>query len=248
MLEREDYKNEKNWKQFYWHIITYHRKEFPSMPNYQNFVMTMNSAGPLGLLLSMSFASFFKEHTPKNTPKLVDSTKLEICKIKRGYTYKVCKGIAQKSKSTMGWYIGFKLHAICNELMQILEVKITPANVDDRKGLKQMWADIFGLIIADAGYVGKELAAEAVSLQKHLLTGVRANMKKLMTQQQHIFLKLRQRIETVFSVLKTRLGIEASLSRSPLGHFSHYCWCLAAYQFQQFLKIPNVLPNLGSIT
>ena len=145
----------------------------------------------------------------------------------------------------MGWFIGFKLHAFCNELMQIIELKITPANVDDRKGLKQMWAAIFGLIIADAGYVGKDIQNEAGSLQKRLLTGGRANMKKRITKQQHVLLKLRQCIETVFSVLKTRLGIESSLPRSPLGFFSHYCWCLATYQFQQFLKIPgNKLANL----
>ena len=229
----------KNWKQYYRHIRTYHRKEFPSMPNYQNFVATMNAAGPLGLVLSLSLATFFKKQTPKKAAKFVDSTKLEVCKIKRGFSYKVCKGIAKKSKSTMGWFIGFKLHIICNELMQILDLAITPANVDDRKGLKHMWVDIFGLIEADAGYVGKNIQNEALSLQKQLLTGLRANMKKLLTKQQHTLLKLRQCVETIFSVLKTRLGIESTLPRSPLGFFSHYCWSLAAYQFQQLLKIPG---------
>ena len=71
-------------------------------------VATMNAAGPLALLLSLILASFFKKQTPKKAAKFVDSTKLEVCKIKRGFSYKVCKGIAKKSKSTMGWFIGFK--------------------------------------------------------------------------------------------------------------------------------------------
>ena len=45
----------------------------------------------------------------------VDSTDLEVCHIKRAKWNKTFKGLAAKSKSTMGWFYGFKLHLICND-------------------------------------------------------------------------------------------------------------------------------------
>ena len=226
----------RNWKDFYRHIKTYHSKDFPGLPAYQNFITAINKLSCLALLLLHGFMKFFRSITPKESPKLTDSTKLEACKIKREFSNKVAKNIAKKAKSSMGWFYGFKLHIICNELMQILNFRITAGNVDDRKGLEKIWNNIFGMIIADAGYLGADWQRKALNLGKHLFTGVRANMKKIMTETQHLFLKLRQRVETVFSVLKLRLGIESTLSRSPLGFFAHYIWSITAYQFKKFVE------------
>jgi hypothetical protein len=120
--------------------------------------------------------------------------------------------------------------------MQILNFTITPGNTDDRKGLDKIWNDILGIIIADAGYIGNNWIKKANNLGKHLFTAVKANMKKLMTSIQYKLLKLRQNVETVFSVLKLRMGIETTLPRSPLGYFAHYIWCITAYQLDQFFK------------
>jgi transposase len=136
----------------------------------------------------------------------------------------------------MGWFYGFKLHIICNTFMQILKFRLTAGNIDDRKALDRMWNTIFGLIIADAGYLGKNWQKKSISLGKPLFTAVKANMKKLMTRVQHQLLKIRQKAETVFSVLKVRLGLETSLPRSPLGHFAHYMWCITAYQVDQYFN------------
>lgn len=228
----------RNWKDFYYHIKTYHAKDFPDLPDYKNFVCAMNALAPLALLLLAGFMYVFRKQTLLSSPKFADGMKLEVCKIKREFSHRVCKGLASKSKSSMGWFYGFKLHIVCNELMQILNLKITMATVDERKALERMWNEIFGIIIADAGYVSKDLQEKAHRLGKQLLTGVRANMKKLMTQAQHQLLKLRQYVETVFSVLKLRFGIETSLPRSPLGYFAHYIWCLTAYQLKKFFESP----------
>jgi transposase len=223
-----------NWKQYYRFIQTYHAKDFPNLPNYQNFIADMNQLSGLAMLMLSAFMRFFRSITDTGRIKIVDSTKLEVCKIKREFTHKVCQNFAKKSKSSMGWFYGFKLHIIVNELMQILELRITPGNTDDRKGLDMMWNTIFGMIIADAGYLGKKWQEKAARLGKRLLTAVKANMKKIMTNTQHELLKLRQYVEIVFSVLKVRLGLETSLPRSPLGHFAHYLWCLTAYQMDQY--------------
>ena len=44
----------------------------------------------------------------------------------------VFKDIATRGKSTMGWYIGFKLHLLCNEKGEIINFNLTRACVDDR--------------------------------------------------------------------------------------------------------------------
>ena len=237
----------RNWKDFYQHVRTYHAQDFPGLPAYENFLRAMNDLSFLALLLLHGFMEFFKSITRDEDPKLTDSTKLEACKIKREFTNKVAKNIAKKAKSSMGWFYGFKLHIICNELMQILNFRITAGNLDDRKGLEIIWNDIFGMIVADAGYLGGNWQKKAHGLGKQLLTGVRANMKKVITETQHQLLKLRQRVETVFSVLKLRFGIESTLSRSELGFFAHYIWSITAYQFRKFVEFfdrPRLSQNM----
>jgi len=225
----------KNWKDFYRHIVTYHMKDFPKLPTYGNFVKAVNRLSMIALMFLHWFMKFFKSITKKNDAKFADSSKLEVCRVKREFTHKVCKQLASKSKSTMGWFYGFKLHIICNELMQILNFRITTGNVDDRKGLEMIWNDILGVIVADAGYVGKNWQEKAVNAGKILLAATRANMKKILTAAEYLLLKMRQRVESVFSVLKLRLGMESTLSRSPLGYFAHYIWCITAYQLDRFV-------------
>lgn len=234
----------RNWKDFYQHIKTYHQHDFLRLPDYKNFLEAVNKLSVLATVLLQGFMNVFNKIIGDSGLKFTDSTKLEVCRIKREFSHKVCFGIASKSKSTMGWFYGFRLHIICNELMQILKLKITTATNDERKILETMWNDIFGMIIADAGYVSKKLEKKAFSLGKFLLTGVRANMKKIMTETEHQLLKLRQLVETVFSVLKLRMGLETSLPRSPLGYFAHYVWCITAYQLKKFFELLFVKPKL----
>ena len=110
-----------NWKNFYRHIKTYHKADFPNLPSYGKFVESRNKVSFFAVLLLRFFQKVFQEITPKHEPKFIDSACLPVYGIKREFSHKVCKGLAKKSKSTMGWFYGFKLHAICNELMQILE-------------------------------------------------------------------------------------------------------------------------------
>ena len=42
------------------------------------------------------------------------------------------KGLAQRGKNSMGWFFGFRLHLIVNDCGEILNMKLTPGNVDDR--------------------------------------------------------------------------------------------------------------------
>jgi transposase len=167
------------------------------------------------------------------TLQFADATAVPVCKIKREFTHKVAKGLAAKSKGTMGWYYGFKLHLVCDLHGQILAWKITTATVDGRKGLAMVWDELTGMIVADAGYLGSNWQEAAADLGIRLMSGVKKIMRKLMTKWQHTLLKARQIVETVFSVVKFRLGMDTSLPRSVIGYFVHYVWCLLAYRLRR---------------
>ncbi len=235
----------RNWKDFYQFIKTYHKRDFTNLPSYQNFLEAINKLSFLAAIMLQCFMNIFNKMTGERGLKFVDSTKLKVCEIKREFSHKVCFGLASKSKSSMGWFYGFKLHIICNELLQILNLKITTGTGDERETLEAMWNNIFGMIIADAGYVSKKLEKKAFGLGKIFLSGVRANMKKVMTETEHQLLKLRQLVETVYSVLKLRMGLETTLPRSPLGYFAHYIWCITAYQLKKFFELLFVKPKLA---
>jgi len=53
----------------------------------------------------------------------------------------VFNGLAVRGKNTIGWFYGFKLHLIVNELGELLAVHLTPGNVDDRRPLGGMTKD-----------------------------------------------------------------------------------------------------------
>ena len=69
---------------------------------------------------------------------------------------RVFNGMATKGKSTMGWFVGFKLHLVCNEKGELLNFVVTKANVDDRNGdvIKVLTEKLFGKLYADKGYIG----------------------------------------------------------------------------------------------
>ena len=63
----------------------------------------------------------------------VDSTILRVCKNQRILIHKTFKGLAERGKSSMGWFFGFKLHLIINDRGEILNFMFSPGNVDDRE-------------------------------------------------------------------------------------------------------------------
>ena len=57
----------------------------------------------------------------------------------------------------MGWFYGFKLHIMTNNKGELLNIYSSHANVDDRQGLLAMCKKIFGNLIGDRGYLGRQL-------------------------------------------------------------------------------------------
>lgn len=79
----------------------------------------------------------------------------------------------------MGWYFGFKLHLICNEKGELLNFKLTAANVDDRDEcvLNDLTKSLFGKLYADKGYISQKLFDNLFNDGIQLVTNLKSNMK-----------------------------------------------------------------------
>lgn len=218
----------KNFKYFYLHdILGRHRHHFTKLPCYDRFVALKKQLFmPLTLLLH----SLSGEETGLY---FADSTPLKVCHNKRINNHKVFDGLAARGKSTMGWFFGFKLHIVINHKGQIMAVKITPGNVDDRLALEEMVRHLRGKCYADKGYIGKKIFADLWQKGLHLITGIRRNMKNhLMPFIDKMLLRKRFIIETIFGVMKTDFNLEHSRHRSPINAFVSILACLVAYTYK----------------
>ena len=120
--------NNRNFKNYYLGLISEHYKNyFPDLLSYARFVSIMKS-------ILVPLCSFVQSLSGEKTGVyFIDSTLLKACHIKREKQNKVFAKLARKSKSSMGWFFGFKLHIVINDKGEIMAFKITKGNVDDRK-------------------------------------------------------------------------------------------------------------------
>ncbi len=227
----------KNLKHFYLFYVKVHMiNEFPDTVSYNRFVeLLQSSALPMTLFLKTCCLG------DCTGISFVDSTPIRVCKNKRIPRHKVFDGIAERGKSTMGYFFGFKLHFIINDKGEILNFVITPGNTDDRAPLKnQSFIDkIKGKLYADKGYVSKQLTEVLFVDGLHLITHIRNNMKNvLMEMKDKILLRKRSVIETINDELKNICSIEHSRHRSFGNFITNMISGLIAYCF--FPKKPAI--------
>jgi hypothetical protein len=140
------------------------------------------------------------------------------------------RGLAEWSKTGKGWFYGLKLHLSGDVEGKPLAIRLTSGNSDDRSVFRKMNEKLRGLFVADAGYISEELARDFfIERERLLLTGSRANMKKLASPFQIALLNLRMRVEIHFRVLKVCYGLVTSLPRSIDGYLTHYLSAIAAH-------------------
>jgi len=227
----------KNMKHFYEYFVKQHLKsEFPQTVSYNRFVELMQS-----VILPMTI--FLKTCCLGNCTGIsfVDSTSVSVCKNKRIPRHKVFDGIAQRGKTTMGYFFGFKLHFIINDKGEILSFVITPGNVDDREPLKdkKFIEKIKGKLYADKGYISQKITEVLFVDGLHLITHIRNNMKNvLMEMKDKILLRKRSVIETINDELKNICSIEHSRHRSFENFITNLVSGLIAYSF--FSKKPAI--------
>ena len=202
------------------------RSEFPGLVSYTRFVEFVPSAliplcvylrsSCLGVCTGISF---------------MDSTALAVCKNPRIHSHKVFAGLAERGKTSTGWFFGFKLHLIFNDRGELLNLMLTPGNVDDRQPVPKMVRKLFGKLFADRGYISKKLVDELLrTFNVQLVTGIRSNMKNvLMPLTDKLLLRKRAIVETIIDQLKNISQIEHSRHRSPINFLVNLICGLIAY-------------------
>lgn len=217
-------------KHFYEKYIQVHMtREFPNTVSYNRFVELQKQ-------VVLPMAVFAKTCCLGECTGIsfIDSTPISVCKNKRIPNHKVFKGIATVGKSTIGYFYGFKLHLIVNEIGEIVDFQITQANVDDREPVKQgnILKKIWGKLYGDKGYINQTLCELLFHDGIHMITGIRKNMKnQLMSLYDKIMLRKRSIIETINDQLKNICMIEHSRHRSFHNFVNNILSAIIAYSF-----------------
>ena len=187
----------------------YLRQEFPDLVSYHRLVELMpRTILPLFLYLKSRYGTV-------TGIAFIDSTELAVCHNKRIDRHRVFAATAQRGKTTMGWFYGFKLHLVVNELGELLACTLTPGNVDDRVPVPHLAKTLFGKLFGDKGYLSQKLFEQLLQQDVQLITSVRRNMKnKLMTLFDKCLLRKRFIIETINDQLKNLSQIEHTRHRS----------------------------------
>lgn len=207
-------------------VLKYWHGEFPGLVSYTRFVEYIPSVlVPLIVYLrtccmgNCSGISF------------IDSTSLDVCLNQRIHCHKVFAGLAERGKTSTGWFFGFKLHLVVNDRGELLQFCITPGNVDDRKPVPRLAKKLFGKLFGDKGYISQTLAQQLRQMfNLQLITKLRANMKnQLMLLSDRMLLRRRAIIETIIDQLKNISQIEHSRHRSVANFFVNVLCGLIAY-------------------
>lgn len=211
------------------HVLVHLHSEFPGLVSYQRFVEFIPSAlVPLCAYLRKSCFG------PCTGISYIDSTPLVVCHNLRIKQHQVFAGLAERGKSSTGWFYGFKLHLVLNDRGELLNIALTPGNVDDRKPVPKLVRKLFGKLFGDKGYLSQplfELLLDTFNIQ--LITKLRSNMKnKLLPLSDRLLLRKRSIVETIIDQLKNISQIEHSRHRSPVNFLVNVLCGLIAYCHQ----------------
>jgi hypothetical protein len=201
------------------------RKYFPGMPCYERFVAIQKRVtAPLVAFMAHRFGR-------KTGIYYIDSTSLPVCHNKRINRHKTFKGIAERGKTSMAWFFGFKLHLVVNHLNEIVAAKLTAGNVADINPVEELTATLKGKLFGDKGYIGKKLVESLMQRGLALMTRVRKNMKTLpMAMEDKMLLNKRNMVETIIGNIKEFSSLNVPKHRSIPNAFLHILAAVTAYQ------------------
>ncbi len=149
----------------------------------------------------------------------IDSTALAVCHNRRISQHKVFAGLAQRGKTSLGWFYGFKLHVVVNDRGELVGVQLTPGNTDDRKPVPKLAQRLYGKLFGDKGYLSQPLGRRLLQeLGVQRITHRTRNMNNhLMPLADKLLLRKRAMIERIFDHLKNSSQIEHTRHRSPIN-------------------------------
>lgn len=234
----------KNFKYFYNSYLHLYKGEFPKLVSYERFV----ALKPRILMYLQMLLHWLMSLSKKTGISFIDSTSINVCHNKRISSNKVFKGFAKLGKTTKGWFYGFKLHVVINEIGQIHSAKLTAGNVDDRIPVPRLVRHLTGLLFGDKGYIKSELFNSLYFKGLKLVTGIKKTMKNMpMILFEKQMLRKRSIIETVFDYFKNKFEMEHTRHRSVWNFLVHIMATLVAYSIKTNkpkVKMNSCLTNL----
>jgi len=196
--------------------------------SYKTLVVSMNASAITCLRLLFIIMRLGKKN--QHLVKYTDSTDIPVCLKKNADRHKTMAGFASFGRSSKGWFYGVKMTLTRDAEGRILGVKFTSANANDRETFRKINHNIFGIIVADAGFVSKQLENDMnIDGKRWLLIRPYKTMKKLMTKWQEDLYAGRFQIEFDFRSLKMFHGLVTSLPRSVNGYLANYIHALTSF-------------------
>lgn len=238
-------------------LIYFHHSGFRTFKDYYNvWIRGFNASAFKKLVSYHRFLELSQRHLltlfvftsinrigESNGISFIDSTPIKVCNNRRISSNKVFKGSAQRGKSSMGWFFGYKLHFVINCNGEIISFLLTAGNVSDSnpKVIDNVTKKITGKLFGDKGYLSEKIFKTLYKKGITLITKLRRNMKnKLMDLTDKLLLKKRGVIESVGNLLKNKCQIEHTRHRSFCGLFINLVAGIAAYNFRE--SKPSIFP------
>ncbi len=242
------YSRFRTFKDYYLRFVLLEgKKYFPKTVSYNRFVeLSQRIVFPLAMYL------ITRRFGDSTGIAFIDSTKIIVGNVKREKQLKVFKNIAAKSKDSVGWFYGFKLHIVINHIGELIGVCLSPANTDDRSIaiIDKITHFLTGLLFGDKGYISSGLTTYLFEKGIRLVTKIKKNMKNiLMSPVEKLLLRKRAVIESVNDYLKNVFYIEHTRHRSHNNFFSNLFSGLIAYTFAPKKPsisldfLPEIIPN-----
>ena len=156
----------------------------------------------------------------------VDSTRLRGCDNRRISAHRVFADVAKRSKTSIGWFYGFKLHRVINHTGVLLDVALTPGKMTENR-CERLHRSLY----ADRGYISKDIREDLREQGVNLVYKVRKNMNPLdLSVSDEVLLKKRTLVESVIRELKTQMQVEHTRHRSVENFQVNVFSALIAYQ------------------
>ncbi|HEV7893865.1 MAG TPA: IS982 family transposase, partial [Pyrinomonadaceae bacterium] len=209
-------------------VMKHYAGAFPRLVSYGRFVELM----PAALVPLCGYLQSRKGQC--SGISFVDSTSLKVCHNRRIHSHKVFAGCARRGKTSVDWFFGFKLHLVINDRGELLSIRLTPGNTDDRRPIPALVKGLFGKLFGDKGYISQPLFETLYDGGVQLVTRLKTSMKnRLVSLFDKIMLRKRAIIESVVDQLKNISQIEHSRHRSVANCFVNLLAGLVAYTFRE---------------
>jgi len=195
--------------------------------SYKTFVVSINRMAlyTLRILFYLMRMGRRDAHLVKYT----DATDIPVCLTKNATRHKTMRALSAWGHSGKGFYYGLKMTVTRDDDGRLLSLMFSPANANDRNIFRKINKDIGGIIVADAGYVSKDLEREMNSNTRWCLIKPLKSMRKLAEHWQLNLYNRRFKIEFDFRSLKLFHGLVTSLPKSIDGYIGNYLFSLLSF-------------------